>query len=496
MIKGIKPFIYSLLSLLLLPSVYARESIFDRITVIFSAVPEPVIGKMVLFFIVFAIFWLVANAIHNSDGRERAIVAIIALLLAFISTIAIPDEIVLTIMEEYAFIVSFIFIMFPFALVILLVMLMHYIHKQAGSERWGALAGLFLSFLALVAVTGINRNVVLLTERVNLEWLGWAVSLMDVIMILLILYMGYFAFQFIAGPNQPSGVRNAGRGVQNMFRKVRREEGAENRLDTLEIGTERAMEGVEQRLQAEHMQEIKALANLAAHLGSHTINFFQSPQSFNRDGRHPITEEINLLSAVNRKLHAVHAQIDATVRKEKALNHRLVRLYNKENILIRKLSRDETRLARGEQREGDSRAAYEAIHVRNLERSNENQTEHQFRHLEEELNELNRLEGTLAVDLDIGIRARIKDFIFHCSEVIQRRSPLNDIFLRERRNEIQNLIQRCHEAVELEKHIISMNDAIHTALNSLEGAERHQRNDNRRAMRVQSRAMHQNSGRR
>jgi hypothetical protein len=255
MIQKIKLFLFSIVAMFMIPSVYARDSIFQMFTNLFDGMPSPVIGKVILFFLVFFVFWLIANMIHKGEGRERSIVAIIALLLAFISTIAIPNEIVTTIMQEYSFIVSFILMLLPIAIVIGLFVLMHIIHKAMGHSRATAIAGLFISLLGLIITTMVSNSLSGLTAIQNIEMLGWAVSIIDVIIIFLILYIGYFAIQIFSGPRDPDspmlkpvGESPIAKGIGNMWKKTMGQEArAERRLNKL--------------VNQEHKQTLDALQN-------------------------------------------------------------------------------------------------------------------------------------------------------------------------------------------------------------------------------------------
>ncbi|MFT4309703.1 MAG: Yip1 family protein [Candidatus Woesearchaeota archaeon] len=335
MLQRIKLFLLPLLAVILLPAVHAQEpdGIWKWISDLFSGTPDAITGKIIIFYLVFFFFWLGASAVHKSQGRERVIVLIIAGLLAFISTIAIPNEVVTSIMEEYSFIVSFVLMVVPFFLVVGIFALMHLIHASYGDTKVTAGLGLAFSIVALF-LTQYLRTMLANTFMVSRLYFFFDVLL--IIQIIIGAYAIYFGLQLVSGGSgsKTSGLGSgAGNWLKNRFRAIRnREQSVNLKEHSVERNLEHDMEVMEQV----QIKDAHIVKEVLERLRGITINIFS--RSTNMQTEY-LRAEKNHYQGFANKLNGVIQSLEKVVSKTNKHDHRLHALFKREARIKKKQNR-------------------------------------------------------------------------------------------------------------------------------------------------------------
>ena len=438
----------------------------------FSDTPDAVTGKALLFLLVFSVFWLVANAFDKSEGRQKIIVVFIAGILAFISTIAIPDDIVLAIIAEYSFIVAFILMVIPIALLVGIFALMHLVHKSYGDSKVTAGLGFGFCILALVLSGFISNTLWNLadtsgTPSFMIEPVMGFMNIFGIIQIIIAAYAIYFGLQVLSGGGKSHGPGLGSKLGGAMHKLTNIKHKAEN-IDRAEISAEDRLIGGMYSDEKAQLAELHMLTSLRDQLHDHTLPKVQNPIT-NVDNH---KTEIQKIKTFKDGLRQRYNAISKLTAKEGRGMHRLHRLMKRELGVDKKVIKLEEH-----QKKFLAENVGDAVHLlQNNERAELDYfeaAEHAINHtIEKEHEHLQKLDGFIKNHLE-HLLTEYNSYIQHSGDSRDSNTLWNLIV--KIGHELDSLIHESNELTKMENHCADI-------LKHLRAASIHEGQDEARAV--------------
>ena len=182
------------------PAVLAYSSL-DRFFSFFNQVPDLAVAKFIIFMLVFVVFLLGTRFLENKDGKDmfsrsggerhtRMLFGIIAFILAFISTVAIPSSFALFIYEQYSVIISL-------GLILLGLFGAYFMFRvivQNIPNKYVKAAAILLAWLLMLSILGSAENTVKTSSMASVGFPG--LTLVDLLQLFttLVFFGGLIAF--------------------------------------------------------------------------------------------------------------------------------------------------------------------------------------------------------------------------------------------------------------------------------------------------------------